>query len=107
MTPLVWLDQQHRVCRHRDDRALPAASCFSSLSFDAGRVDDRPPFLKLGPLKRAEGFRRLLVAWENLLPKIGKTGTHAGVRERIHYSGIELRNDGWRRSLGHPKPMPM
>ena len=92
---------------NRAFRLMTRSGLRRSLRPDTGLLDDRPPFLDLGPLNRAEGFRRLLVAWENLLPKVGKTGTHAWIGERIYYSGIELRNDGWRRSLGHPKPMPV
>ena len=44
------------------------AACPDSLRLDVGRLDDRPPLLDLGLMIGAEGFRRLLLARENLLP---------------------------------------
>src|ERR1700680_3802637 len=39
-------------------------------TLDSGRLDDRPPFFDLSLLESAQGFRRLLLARENLLPDI-------------------------------------
>ena len=42
------------------------------LTLDICRLDDRPPFLDLGLVKRAERLRDLLIARENLLADIGE-----------------------------------
>ena len=39
----------------------------ASLPFDVRRLQDRPPFLNLGPVEGGEGLRRLLVRRENFL----------------------------------------
>jgi hypothetical protein len=44
----------------------------ASFGLDVGRLDDWPPFLDFRLLKRAERFRRLLVAWKNLQSKFCK-----------------------------------
>jgi hypothetical protein len=41
-------------------------------SLDAKLFDDRPPFLGIGGLQRAERLRRWLLARENLPPEIGE-----------------------------------
>src|SRR6202030_886537 len=77
-----------------------------SLCSDPGRLDDRPPFLDLGLLKRAEGFGRLLVARGNLLAEIGKARAQAWIGQGCHGRSIELGDDVLRRALRHPKTMP-
>jgi len=41
--------------------------CESSFSPDVGCLDDRPPFLDLGLVQRADCLRGLLIARKNLL----------------------------------------
>src|SRR5690242_14720691 len=44
----------------------------SSLRLDAGRLDDRPPFLDVGFLLRGQAFRILLLAGRNLHAQAGQ-----------------------------------
>ena len=46
------------------------------LRFDAGLLDNRPPFLDLGLLKRGERRGRLLLARHNFLAEVGKPSAH-------------------------------
>src|SRR5438445_10010690 len=47
-----------------------------SFRLKAGFFNDRPPFLDLAFLKRAERLRRMLLARKYFLPKIGELPTH-------------------------------
>src|SRR5262249_30681969 len=64
-----------------------------SLAFDAGLFDDRPPLLDLRLLKRAQRFRRLLIAGRNLLPKAGKPLLDRRFREGSRHSTVEPCNN--------------
>jgi hypothetical protein len=57
---------------------------------DVRRLDDRPPLLDLGALKRAERLRRLLITGENLLSDIGKLSSHARIGQCGHDGSVEL-----------------
>src|SRR5260370_8732893 len=57
---------------------------------DIGRLDDRPPLLDLGALKRRKRLRRLLVARRNLQPEIGKPTADGAVRHRAGRCCVEL-----------------
>jgi hypothetical protein len=50
-----------------------------SLGLDAGRLDDRPPFLKLGLLKRAQCLGRTLLTRINLHPQISEPLAHGRI----------------------------
>ena len=73
---------------------------------DIRRLDDRPPFLDFGLVKGGERLGRLLLARRYLLADIGQSLAHFRIGERIHYSGVELRNDVLRRALGREKSKP-
>src|SRR5215472_645428 len=62
----------------------------SSFHLDAGRLDDRPPLLDLGLVKRIERCRRQFLARKNVLRDVGQLLAHGGVLERVHHCGIEL-----------------
>jgi len=81
-------------------------SVYRSLRLDAGRLDDRPPFLDLGLLQRGERFRRLLLVREYLLREIGEPRTHSRIGERIDDSNVELGDYVLRGPLGCPKRVP-
>src|SRR5262249_12856177 len=74
--------------------------------FNPCRFDDRPPFLNLGLLKRAERLWGLLLARRNLLDDIRETSMDDRIGEGGHYGGIELRNDVVWHASGNPEPMP-
>src|SRR6185295_2358220 len=43
-----------------------------SLDFEAGRLDDRPPFRDLGALQRVERLRRLQLAWQGFVSEVAE-----------------------------------
>jgi hypothetical protein len=51
------------------DPNLPNVASPESFPLDAGRRDDRPPFLDVGLHERPECLRRLLLTRENLQPE--------------------------------------
>jgi hypothetical protein len=53
----------------------PFNASVGSFYFDAGRLEDWPPFLDFGLLKGTEHLGRLLVARENFLADIGEPST--------------------------------
>ena len=53
-----------------------------SFTGDPGGLDDRPPFVDLRLLERAEGFRGLLVARCDPLTKVGKPLAARGRRPK-------------------------
>ena len=55
-----------------------------SLGLDPSRLNDRPPFLDLGLLERAERLGRLLVTGEDFFAQVSEPCTHARVGERVH-----------------------
>src|SRR6516164_10570572 len=61
-----------------------------SFRLDVRRFDNPPPLLDVGFLKRGEGFRRLLLAWHNLLPDVCQLPTRRWIGQRGRGGGIEL-----------------
>src|ERR1700676_4433139 len=74
-----------------------------SLARDVRRLDDRPPFLNLGPLQAAERFRGLLVAWRNFEGGRRHGAAEGRIRHGVDRCGVELGDDVARRSLRHPQ----
>ncbi len=68
------LEDVHKAAGHRDP--------------STGRLDDRPPFLNLGFLERGKRFRRLLLARQNFVAKIGQTCANRSIRQRVPHSSI-------------------
>src|SRR4051794_9110543 len=77
-----------------------------SLALDARRLDDRPPFLNLGPVQRAKILRRLLLAGRNFLPKLAQPRLRGRVGERLDDGGVELGDDVLGRALRRPQGKP-
>src|SRR6516225_1234394 len=62
--------------------ALPSHSrSRDSLRLNPSGLDDRPPFLDLGPLKCSKRFRRLLLASRNLLADVSEPVAHRWIGE--------------------------
>src|SRR5258708_7347657 len=78
-----------------------------SLPLDVRRLDDGPPFLDFGLLKRAERLGRLLVAGRNLLPEVGEQSTCRRIVQGIPDRRVQLGNDGLGRALRRPKSLPV
>src|SRR5665213_2407923 len=75
-------------------------------NFDIRRLNNRPPFLDLSTLESTQRFRCLLVAWVNLLAKIGELPTCRRIRQRRYDRRIELADDVLRCAFGHPNSLP-
>src|SRR5215471_4661585 len=73
---------------------------------DTSRLDDRPPFLDLGPLVGAECFRRELLRWRDHLAQTDETLAHGRVVQRLDNGGVQLCDDVLWRSLGRPNAVP-
>src|SRR5215467_3189711 len=73
---------------------------------DIGRLDDWPPLLDLGALKRRKRLWRLLVARRNLQPEIGEPPTNGSIRQRADRCGVELGENILRHPLRAEKPIP-
>src|SRR5215471_15658905 len=78
----------------------------SLLPLDAGCLDDRPPFLDLRPVERAERLGRLLLARRNFRAEICETCAYRGIAKGIDRGSIELGDNGLGRVLGRPKSEP-
>src|SRR5262249_10623189 len=78
----------------------------TSIGFDPGGLDDRPPFFDLGLLISAQRLRRLLRRRRNFLALIGEALSHSGVGQRRACRRIELCHDLVRRPFRQPQPMP-
>src|SRR5580700_223162 len=78
----------------------------SLLQLDAGRLDDRPPFLDFSLLVSGKRFGRLLVARENLHPEFAQPCAYRWVGQSTHDSRIKLRCDILRRALRCPQAEP-
>src|ERR1700738_2188417 len=76
------------------------------LRFYVRSFDDRPPLFDFGLLPCTKGLRRLLLAREAFLAKIGEPRTHCRVGQGLDNRGIEPSDDGRRRTLGCPKCLP-
>jgi len=70
----------------------------ASFTLDVRRLDDWPPFLAVGPLKRRECLRRLLVARENVLSKLRQPRAHGSVGQGLDGCGVESAEDWLRRA---------
>src|ERR1700730_1271262 len=79
---------------------------FRSLSLDVRRLDNGPPFLDLGLLKRAERLRRLLVARNDLLTEAGELLARCRIRQNIGDRRVELGDDRLRRGFRRPDRIP-
>src|SRR5262249_22341620 len=77
-----------------------------SFRFDVRRLDNRPPLLHVGFLNGGKGFRRLLLAWHNLLPEVCQLPTHRRIGQRGRGGGIELGNHAFGRPFGDEQPAP-
>src|SRR5262249_60894028 len=89
--------------------SVPSLKCWrrdTSFRLDAGRLDDRPPFLGLGLVEGMKRFRGLLVACEYLLTDVGKPLAYRRVGERCTHRAVELRDDVGGRTPGGPPPRP-
>ena len=75
-----------------DRSAAPCTPRFS-LRLDSQLLDDRPPFLGIGLLQSAKRLRRLLFAWENLVPDIDEARSHSGIGKGRDRRCIELSDD--------------
>src|SRR5262245_29101402 len=88
-------------------RAFARSTRFrSSLAFDVGRFDNRPPSLDLGLLERCKPIWRLLVPRETLLPLRRNSRAKGRIRHHRLNSSTELRDYVCRRALGHPEADP-
>src|SRR5882762_1093328 len=92
-------------CGKRSFAPLPAP-WLSSLRFDAGGLDDGPPLLDLGLMKRSKRLRRLLVTRRNFEPEIAQAMAHSRVSHRIHSSAIEGGDDSFRSAVVYPQGVP-
>ena len=77
-----------------------------SIAPDAGRFDDRPPFLDLGLLKRGKPFRRLLLARCDVEAELREARAHRRIGERRDRRGVKLGDDVRRRALGRVEAEP-
>src|SRR5262249_33923660 len=77
-----------------------------SFRLDVGRLDNRPPLLDLGTLKRRKLFRRLLFARRDVQSEIGEPTDDGRVRERADRRSIELGENVLRHGLGPEQPVP-
>jgi hypothetical protein len=57
-------------------------------------LDDRPPFLDIGLLPRAETFGGLLRTQKDLKPKVGKPRLYRRIGQNLHSHGVELMSFG-------------
>src|SRR5258708_6761026 len=64
----------HHVSRQRGYRLATASHCL-----DAGRLNDRPPFLDLGLLVCTERLGTALLGWRNFLALVSKSLPHRWV----------------------------
>src|SRR5438045_861825 len=78
-----------------------------SFTSDIRCLDNGPPLLNFGPLKRAECLRRLLVARRDLIAKIAKSLTNGWISQAAHDGRVERSDNLFRRALGHPKSEPV
>src|SRR5262245_37607728 len=76
------------------------------LRADAGRFDNRPPFLDFSLLERSQARGRLLLAWRNVEPEIGEALLQRRVGQRLGRRGVELGDHVFRRALWRPKTEP-
>src|SRR5262249_22288566 len=86
-------------------RALPRTMGYENglLRFDAGLLDDRPPFLDLGLLIGTKCLRRLPLALRNFKALLDEALTYSRTAQRAHGAGIELADDVLRRAPGRKK----
>src|SRR5262245_60628200 len=78
-----------------------------SLSLDARRLDDRPPFLNFGFLERGQKIRRHLVRWGNGEALLGKLLLQGSLAERLHDCSIQPGDDVLGRALRRPERPPI
>src|SRR5689334_14003873 len=92
-----------RTFKIRCAKSPTSTSCaIWSFRLDAGRPNDRPPFLQLGAVQRSERLRRLLLARDDLIAEIGHALLDRGVTWGVDDGGIEPGDDGRRRILRRP-----
>src|SRR5258705_2199116 len=78
----------------------------SSLRFDAGGLDNRPPFLDLCLVKSEQRLRRELLAREDVLREIDELLLDPRISKRLRGGFVEPGDDRLRRTLGRPERMP-
>src|SRR5262249_41991583 len=94
--------QMQKCTAWKFHRALPRTMGYESglLRFDAGLLDDWPPFLDLGLLIGIKRLRRLPLAVGNFKALLGGALLYSRTAHRAHGRGIELADDVLRRAPG-------
>src|SRR5262249_36222641 len=94
--------QMQKISAGEVYRALPRTTGYANglLRFDAGLLDDRPPFLDLGLLIGTKCLRRLPLALRNFKALLDEALTYSRIAQRAHGRGIELADDVLRRAPG-------
>src|SRR5262245_35075307 len=82
------------------------AKATSLFRFDAGRLDDWPPFLDLGPVEGSKRLRRLLLARKDPLTEAREPRPHRWIAQRFDDSAVELGDRLLGCASGYPKPVP-
>src|SRR5712672_2420538 len=95
--------------RREGPMELPLQSVmdFGSIHFDSRGSDNWPPLLDLCPVESSERLWRSLVAWENLLPKVGQLPSYNRIVQRLDSRRVELANNVLRRAFGSKQRVPM
>src|SRR5438309_4704551 len=61
----------------------PRARLVGSFRLNPKLLEPRPPFLRVGPLQRAERLGALPLARKNLKPEIDEARSHCGIGQRF------------------------
>src|SRR5262245_38430562 len=85
-------------------RSLADASCGCLFSLNAGRFDDRPPFVDLGLVEGVKRFRSLLVPREYLLADVGEPLAYRRLGERSTTAALSFATISFGVPLGTHSP---
>jgi hypothetical protein len=70
-------------CKRESHNHWLGMTCYDSLRLNAKLLDERPPFLRVGTLQRAERLGGLPLAGKNLKPEIDQARSHCGIGQRL------------------------
>jgi hypothetical protein len=70
-------------CKRESHNHWLGMTCYDSLRLNAKLLDERPPFLRVGTLQRAERLGGLPLAGKNLEPEIDQARSHCGIGQRL------------------------